>query len=120
MKKLLSVLLVLAAVTFAQEKVTLNNAVLTDPGESRLKLDLLHLEWKNQLVVIHLIPVNSTNGIIEGRAPLVFKYEGTNAQAKMRILNTNNFSVSSLQRKCLIMLSNDFPQLTGVISGTVE
>lgn len=103
-----------------QEKLVLTTPV-TPVSTANLVVVHLELDWPGEHIMVRLRVVDSTNGVLP-LDPLTFYYNGSNAIALMRNLNTNCFTAPnpSFQKKILQKLQADNFIGAGSVTGTPQ
>jgi hypothetical protein len=80
------------------------------PSRTFYRITRLTLEWDNQAIHIYVTASDGTAQTVD--------YDGAAAVTRMQTLNTGNFSVNSLHKKCLQMMVTDGKLGPGTVSGT--
>jgi hypothetical protein len=101
------------------EDLTLDNPVEVDPGATKFRVTLVHMDWEAQQIILRLREVNA-GAIVEDGKTVSHTYSGTDATSLMVALNKVNLSTKSLHRRIIERLQADGVLGTGTISGTPD
>lgn len=121
MKRLVLMLCLTAwTIGHAQERVTLDAPVKTDPGATKFRVAQLVLNVQGANLSIVLQEVTDAGEWVPGGKSIEARYEGAAALTLMRALNKADLSTRSLQQRILDRLQADGKLGAGAITGTPE
>jgi hypothetical protein len=116
-----AIVLAIVVTGYAQEKLTLTQAVFVDTGATEFRVSSLYLNRQGseiRAIFTEVVP-GTTTFVTNGRV-LACAYNGTTADSFLLALNKMNFSVTSLEKRVTTQCQTDGKLGAGSVTGTPQ